>query len=676
MNRAQIMPDRLFRDRRDAGRFLAGLLEKYRGRPDALVLGLPRGGVPVAYEVATALGVPLDVFLVRKLGVPGREELAMGAIASGGVVVINDDVVRGLGIAPEVIQQVAEQEGRELLRREQAYREGRPFPEVAGQVVIVVDDGLATGSSMRAAIEALRKLGPARIVVAVPAAPESTCRELTALAEEVVCATTPSPFFAVGNSYWDFTQTTDEEVRDLLRAAPGSRSVAGTAPGPTEVAVIRAEAVPVEEGTPADQVLFDLVGDAHFVLIGEASHGTSEFYAARARMTRRLIEERGFCAVAAEADWPDAYRVNRYVRGRGDDATAEEALRGFERFPAWMWRNTAVLDFAGWLREHNDRLSRDERAKAGFYGLDLYSLYRSVHEVISYLDRVDPAAAARARERYSCFDQFSGDDAQVYGFAAAFGAGEACERAVVEQLVDLQRHAVEYARRDGLMAEDELFYAEQNARTVRAAEEYYRTMFSGRVSSWNLRDRHMADTLDALAGHLARQRGTPAKIVVWAHNSHLGDARATETAASGELNVGQLVRERYPGDCRLVGFTTYTGTVTAADDWEGPAERKWVRPALADSVEELLHEVGEKEFMLRFGAAPRSADALRSARLERAIGVIYRPETERQSHYFRARLADQFDAVIHVDETRAAEPLERTGRWEEGEIPETYPFAV
>jgi erythromycin esterase-like protein/predicted phosphoribosyltransferase len=676
MNRAQIMPDRLFRDRRDAGRFLAGLLEKYRGRPDALVLGLPRGGVPVAYEVATALGVPLDVFLVRKLGVPGREELAMGAIASGGVVVINDDVVRGLGIAPEVIQQVAEQEGRELLRREQAYREGRPFPEVAGQVVIVVDDGLATGSSMRAAIEALRKLGPARIVVAVPAAPESTCRELTALAEEVVCATTPSPFFAVGNSYWDFTQTTDEEVRDLLRAAPGSRSVAGTAPGPTEVAVIRAEAVPVEEGTPADQVLFDLVGDAHFVLIGEASHGTSEFYAARARMTRRLIEERGFCAVAAEADWPDAYRVNRYVRGRGDDATAEEALRGFERFPAWMWRNTAVLDFAGWLREHNDRLSRDERAKAGFYGLDLYSLYRSVHEVISYLDRVDPAAAARARERYSCFDQFSGDDAQVYGFAAAFGAGEACERAVVEQLVDLQRHAVEYARRDGLMAEDELFYAEQNARTVRAAEEYYRTMFSGRVSSWNLRDRHMADTLDALAGHLARQRGTPAKIVVWAHNSHLGDARATETAASGELNVGQLVRERYPGDCRLVGFTTYTGTVTAADDWEGPAERKWVRPALADSVEELLHEVGEKEFMLRFDAAPRSADALRSARLERAIGVIYRPETERQSHYFRARLADQFDAVIHVDETRAAEPLERTGRWEEGEIPETYPFAV
>ena len=670
------MPDRLFRDRRDAGRFLAGLLEEYRGRPDVIVLGLPRGGVPVAYEVATALGAPLDVFLVRKLGTPGREELAMGAIASGGVMVINDDVVRGLAIAPEAIQHAAEREGRELVRREQAYREGRPFPAVAGKVVIVVDDGLATGSSMRAAIEALRSLRPARIVVAVPAAPQSTCRELAALADEVVCATTPSPFFAVGSSYWDFTQTTDEEVRDLLRAASGSRPAAGTAPGPTEVAVIRADAIPVEEGTPADQVLFDLVGDAQLVLIGEASHGTSEFYAARAQITRRLIEDRGFGAVAAEADWPDAYRVNRYVRGGGDDATAEEALRGFERFPTWMWRNAAVLDFVGWLREHNGRPGRDERAKAGFYGLDLYSLYRSVHEVISYLDRVDPAAADRARKRYACFDQFSDDDAQVYGFAAAFGAGEECEREVVAQLVDLQRHAVEYARRDGLMADDELFYAEQNARTVRAAEEYYRAMFSGRVSSWNLRDRHMADTLDALAGHLTRQRGAPAKIVVWAHNSHLGDARATETAARGELNVGQLVRERHPGDCRLIGFTTYTGTVTAASDWEGPAERKWVRPALADSVEELLHEVGEKGFMLRFGAASGSADALCSARLERAIGVIYRPETERQSHYFGARVADQFDAVIHIDETRAVEPLERTARWQEGEAPETYPFAV
>ena len=670
------MPDRLFRDRRDAGRVLAGLLDQYRDRPDVLVLGLARGGVPVGYEVATALSAPLDVFLVRKLGVPGRQELAMGAIASGGVIVINDDVVRGLGIAPETIQRVAEEEGRELQRREQAYREGRPAPDVAGKVVILADDGLATGASMRAAVQALRQLGPARIVVAVPAAPESACRELTAMADEVVCATTPSPFFAVGASYWDFTQVTDEEVRDLLRAAATSRPAGAGAAGPTEAAIIRAEAAPVEEGVPSDGALSDLVGDAQFVLIGEASHGTHDFYAARARMTRRLIEEKGFGAVAVEADWPDAYRVNRYVRARSDDVTAEEALRGFERFPAWMWRNAVVLDFVGWLREHNDDLGGDERAKAGFYGLDLYSLYRSIHEVISYLDRVDPAAAARARERYACFDHASGGDGQAYGFAAAFGAGESCEEEMLEQLVDLQRHALEYARRDGLIAADEFFYAEQNAKVVQASAEYYRTMFSGRVSSWNLRDQHMAGTLDALAGHLSRQRGRPAKIVVWAHNSHVGDARATELGSQGELDIGQLVRERHPGNCRLLGFTTYTGTVTAASDWGGPAERKWVRPALPDSVEELFHDAGEKGFMLSFGHAPQAAQALRSARAERAIGVIYRPATERQSHYFRSRVADQFDAVIHIEETRAVEPLERTAGWERGEVPETYPFAV
>jgi erythromycin esterase-like protein/predicted phosphoribosyltransferase len=670
------MPDRLFRDRRDAGRCLASLLDGYRDRPDVVVFALSRGGVPVGYEVATALGAPLDVFVVRKLGVPNQDELAMGAIASGGTVVVDDDVLRGLDIAPEVVQRVAEREGRELVRQKEAYREGRPSPAVAGKVVIVVDDGLATGSGMRAAVAALRALGPSRIVVAVPAMPESACRELTALAEEVLCATTPAPFVAVGMSYWDCTETTDEEVRDLLRAAPGTAPSAGTARGPAEAAIIRAEVLPVTDGRPADEVLFDLVGGAQFVLIGEATHGTGEFHEARAAITRRLIEERGFCAVAAEADWPDAYRVNRYLHGAGDDDSAEQALRGFGRFPAWVWRNTAVRDFVASLREHNDRLGRDERAKAGFYGLDLYSLYRSADEVISYLQRVDPAAAARARARYACFDHFSQDDAQVYGFAAAFGAGDACEQEVVDQLIELQRHADRYTREDGTLAADALFYAQQNARTVRAAEEYYRALFSGRASSWNLRDRHMASTLEALASHLTWQRGSLARIVVWAHNSHIGDARATEMGHAGEFNVGQLVRERHRHACRALGFTTYTGTVTAASDWAGPAERKPVRPASAGSVEELLHEVGQKEFLLRFDRAPQAADVLRSARLQRAIGVVYRPDTERESHYFRARAAEQFDAVIHIDETQATEPLELTAASEEGEVPETYPFAV
>jgi erythromycin esterase-like protein/predicted phosphoribosyltransferase len=670
------MPERAFRDRREAGRALSELLDHYRGRDDVVVLALPRGGVPVGYEVATRLGAPLDVFIVRKLGIPGREELAMGAIASGGVVVLNDDVVRGLNIAPEVIERVARAEGQELERRERAYREDASPPDVAGRVVIVVDDGLATGSSMRAAVLALQRLHPQRIVVAVPAAPESTCQELAAEVDEVVCATTPTPFLAVGQQYWDFAQTTDDEVRDLLRSARAARPTAARERDPAEVAALRSAIAPLDEGERDRGALLDLVGDASFVLLGEASHGTHEFYETRARLTRWLIEHGGFCAVAAEADWPDAYRVNRYVRGRSDDGTAEESLRGFERFPTWMWRNAVVLDFVGWLRERNDQVGADERSKVGFYGLDLYSLHRSMEEVVRYLERVDPLAAARARERYSCFDHYRGEP-QEYGFAAAFGAGPTCEQEVVDQLVELHRNAPEYARRDGLIAEDEAFYAEQNARTVKSAEEHYRSMFGGRASSWNLRDAHMVDTLDALAIHLGRLRGAPAKIVVWAHNSHVGDARATEVAADGQLNVGQLVRERHHGDCRLVGFTTFTGTVTAADDWGGPAERKRVRPALRDSHERLLHGVDEKAFWIAIGQAPAKAvEVLRSPRLERAIGVVYRPRTERQSHYFRARLADQFDALIHIDETRAVEPLERTARWEEGEVPETFPYAV
>src|SRR5438876_8834514 len=414
--------------------------------------------------------------------------------------------------------------------------------------------------------------------------------------------------------------------------------------------------------------LLDLVGDARCGLLGEASHGRHEFYRARAEITRRLLEERGFTAVAVEADWPDAYRVNRFVRGMSEDVTANEALGDFLRFPTWMWCNADVLDFVGWLREHNDRVTGYER-KVGFYGLDLYSLNYSIQAVLEYLDKVDPEAARRARYRYSCFEQF-GEDPQAYGYAASFGLEESCEQQVVDQLVELRRAAADYARRDGRVAADELFYAEQNARLVQNAEQYYRAMFQGRVSWWNLRDRHMAETLEALARHLDRP-GRPARIVVWAHNSHLGDARATEMGEGGELNVGQLVRQRYGAAAVLVGFTTYTGTVTAASEWDGPAERKGVRPALPGSWEAVFHAAGLPRFLLPL----RGSREWDGARLERAIGVIYRPETERASHYFHARLSRQFDAVLHFDETEAVRPLERAAA-PEPEPAETFPTGL
>ncbi len=652
------------------------MLDGYRGRDGVVVLGLARGGVPVAWEVAAALGVPLDTFIVRKLGAPGHSEFAMGALASGGRVVVNDDVIRALRVTTQDLRDVTEREARELNRREGAYRGGRPPLDLAGKTVILVDDGLATGSSMLAAVQALREMEPAEIVVAVPAAPQSTCREFAGLVDDLVCASMPTPFLAVGESFWNFEQVTDAEVRDLLATPTVGIGTARLRIAETPAEVIGRCAVDAPSGVPPREALEEIVGDARVVLIGESSHGTREFYEARAEITKWLIEEKGFCAVAVEADWPDAYRVNRYVRGRGDDASADDALKGFERFPAWMWRNTTVRNFAGWLRNHNARCRADGRREAGFYGLDLYSLHRSMQEVIDYLENVDPDAAQRARERYACFDHAGADDGQAYGFAAAFGAGMSCERQVVDQLVELQRTGLQYARRDGLLAEDELFYAQQNAQTVRNAEVYYRSMFGSRVSSWNLRDQHMFQTLKALRAHLHHQDGEPARIVVWAHNSHVGDARATEVGADGQLTLGQLVREGYGEPGVLIGFTTYSGTVTAASEWGAVAERKVVRPALNGSIEELLHEVDRPEFVVSALVCREAAQPLDTVRLGRAIGVIYQPATERQSHYYHVRPGDQFDAIIHIDRTTALEPLERNSVWVDGEAPETYPTGL
>lgn len=430
---------------------------------------------------------------------------------------------------------------------------------------------------------------------------------------------------------------------------------------------VRAAARPLAGATgPFDEVL-DVIGDARVVLLGEATHGTHEFYQARAAITRRLIAERGFQAVVVEADWPDAYRVNCYVRGTGADRTAEQALGGFRRFPIWLWRNTIVHDFIEWLHDHN--MAQPEALQTGFYGMDLYSLYSSIAAVVSYLEQTNPAAARRARQRYACLEQF-GQDAQQYGYFASHNDAT-CEQEVVAQLIELQRQAGELARSNSAQAADLHFYAEQNARLVKNAEEYYRAMFRGRNTSWNLRDSHMVETLEALLGHLGRG-GQPTKAVLWAHNSHLGDARATEMSRHGEFNVGQLVRQRFGQQAVLIGLSTYSGTVTAADDWDMPHCPKQVRPALEESYEALFHQVGLPALLLDLRNGP-ATKALCAPRLERAIGVIYQPQTERASHYFYARLAQQFDALLHFDQTSALAPLERSIGAPSDDLAETFP---
>ncbi|HTK85509.1 MAG TPA: erythromycin esterase family protein, partial [Patescibacteria group bacterium] len=405
--------------------------------------------------------------------------------------------------------------------------------------------------------------------------------------------------------------------------------------------------------------IIDAARNKSVVMIGEASHGTEEFYRTRAEITQRLIQELNFDAVAVEADWPDAYRVNKFVSLRSEE-TATESLSDFERFPVWMWRNHEVFKFIEWLHAYNYEYRRSgdiKRFPAGFYGLDLYSMGTSIRAVIDYLDEIDPPGAQRARERYSCLDHFM-DNPQGYGYAAEFGIADSCEKDILAQLIDLRIKSYEYAKRDGIIAEDEYFCAEQNAKLVKNAEEYYRSMFRGRPNSWNLRDQHMFETLQDLAENLRNRLQREPRIVVWAHNSHIGDAAATEMSDRGELNIGQLVRQKYGDRALLIGFSTCRGTVMAADDWEGPHRAKRINEPFPGSYEDVFGQVNQKSFMLDLRESNDAVDLLMTQRLQRAIGVIYRPETERHSHYFLACLPKQFDFMIHYDETHAVLPIQ------------------
>lgn len=426
--------------------------------------------------------------------------------------------------------------------------------------------------------------------------------------------------------------------------------------------VLHEEAIPLTGSSSQYDVLLEKMGQSRFVLMGEASHGTHEFYQARIEMTKALIEKKGFMAVLIEGDWPDAYRVHRYIQGQGDAQMSEQALDDFNRFPTWMWKNTTLPPFLHWLRTYNDSLAQATQ-KVGFYGLDLYSLNRSIHAVIAYLSKVDPKACEFARQQYACFDHLNVDP-QLYGYLSSSGLKKSCMEEVVRECCELQHHAFSYLQQDGIAAQDEYFFAMQNACVVKNAESYYRGMYSGRVSSWNIRDSHMVETINRLADHLEKQRNLPAKIIVWAHNSHVGDARAVEMSERGEVNIGQLVREQHP-DTYSIGFSTYEGSVTAASDWDAPAMCREISPGFSESYEELFHHVPYRNFILPLTGSEKLYHHLKIPRLQRAIGVIYRPETERLSHYYFTHLPYQFDSIIHLDKTTAVRPLVLNKEWQQ-----------
>ncbi|MDQ4120912.1 MAG: erythromycin esterase family protein [Acidobacteriota bacterium] len=421
------------------------------------------------------------------------------------------------------------------------------------------------------------------------------------------------------------------------------------------LALIRQSAHKLSGSAKDYDPLMKMIGDARFVLLGEATHGTHEFYRERARITRRLIEEKGFDAVVLEADWTDAYRVNEYVQAKSKDQTAEKSLSSFTRFPRWMWRNTDFRDLVGSIRSFNDS-QQPEAKKVGVYGMDLYGLAESIREVTEYLRRIDPEAAKRAVKRYGCLTSYR-TNPQQYGYDVSARMTKSCETEVAEQFQEMEQRFAAWQNNSQRERDDNLFSAYQSSRVVKNGEAYFRLSYQRNFSTWNLRDNHMADTIHALAAYLDFVGNSKSKIVIWAHNTHQGDARMTTMGETGELNVGYLMRKAAGENSVLIGFTTYTGRVLAASEWGAEGFTMRVRPALTGSYSRLFHDSGIPNFLLIFRGNERLTEELGSTRLERAIGVIYRPQTERQSHYFGARMSKQFDAVIHFDTTTAVKPL-------------------
>lgn len=493
----------------------------------------------------------------------------------------------------------------------------------------------------------------------IPVGPTSRSQQLVRVTrigehhfdEEELMAVTFVPL--IGEQGWQEGAETPARQRPTERAAR-------VIPARPLVSLITAAAEPFDRIETANlDALYERIGEARVVLLGEATHGTSEFYRMRARITRDLIERKGFTIVAVEADWPDAARIDHYVRDLEHPAPDWIA---FTRFPTWMWRNHEMRELVDGLREHNAKVPPEKRA--GFYGLDLYSLHTSIGAVLNYLDGVDPEAAAVARRRYGCLTPWESDPA-TYGRVALTDRYRSCEGDVVRMLQELLDQRLNYVGADG----ERYFDAVQNARLVKEAERYYRVMYYGGAESWNLRDTHMFSTLRRILS----ARGTGSKAVVWAHNSHLGNAAATEMSARGEINVGQLCRETLGAEVYAVGFGTDHGTVAAASDWGAPMEIKKIRPSDPKSYENLCHATGIPRFLLPLRPEGELRQRLIEPRIERAIGVIYRPETEMASHYFAAHLPLQFDEFAWFDETRAVQPLESH---EVAGLPETYPFGL
>jgi erythromycin esterase len=653
----------MFTDRTQAGRVLAERLHDLRGT-DSVVLGLPRGGVPVAAVVAAELDLPLDVIVVRKIGVPGQPEVAMGAIGEGGARVVNPSIVSRGWISEQEMEEAETAERAVLEQRLALFREGRERIDLRGRRAIIVDDGVATGATAKVACIVARRLGASEVVVAAPVVAPDALDELDD-ADRVTGVLLPRGFRAVGEYYDDFGQTDDAEVVRLLHEASLRPTRPRTPPGPpsdlAEAADIRTTARRLDTGADL-QPLLERASRARFVCIGEASHGTHEFYAWRAELTKRLIVGGDVRWIGVEGDWPDCFRLDRWVRGRTEQwEDARHLLAGFERWPRWMWANGDVADFLDWLREWNRGQEPDHRV--GFYGLDVYSLWESLEAVVDWLAANSPDDLPTALRAWRCFEPY-GEDPQEYAWATRL-VPASCEPDVVTLLTSVRDRAGYVAA--GYDDDETRLDVLQNALVAADAEHYYRVMLRGDRESWNIRDTHMADTADRLAEHT----GPGTRGIVWAHNTHVGDARGTTMGSEGLVNIGQLLRERHGlDDVCLIGFATGSGRVLAARSW-GSTETVFRLPAArAGSHEDLLGRALDGPAALVFSSATGTG-WLSTERGHRAVGVVYDPRRE-AGNYVPTVLGRRYDALIWIPETTALLPLHHEPRPESPEF-ETEP---
>lgn len=636
-----------FANRTEAGKILAERLRPFEAmRP--VVLALPRGGLPVAREIARVLSAPLDILAVKKIGAPMNPEVAIGAISEDEEPVFNEDLIGHFPPESRAVKKIVREKRAELQAQVSLFRGKKSALPVTGRTVILVDDGLATGSTMEAAVKVLRRREPVSIVLAVPVAAREAIAKLRPFVEDLICLVAPEDFQAVGQWYRDFRQVSNEEAMAMIEDDP-------PAPASEDAIVgeIRRLARPLPNG--GARKLAAALANRRVVMLGEATHGSEEFYRWRSEISRVLIEEHGFQFIAVEGDWPDLYQLHGYVTGRAGKG-ARRIMESFARWPTWLWANEPMLELVQWMRNH----------RAGLFGLDVYSLHESIRVIRRHALRFGGEKAAEILARYDCFAPYERDE--IAYVRSLIGDSEGCREDTAANL----RAILETRLADTRFHEDELFDLAQNALVIKNAESYYRAMLRGDAASWNVRDRHMLETLSMLL----QRYGPASKGIVWAHNTHIGDYRATDMQGEGYVNLGGLAREQWGEDAvALVGFGTFGGRVRAGRAWAAEEENMRLPNARRESYEARFHAAsaasGWSEF---FCLMERGESPLRTVLGHRAVGVVYSAAAELSGrNYVPTDLAARYDAFIWIDRTEALRSF-RT-RPQPGLMPESWPSA-